>query len=555
MFKFGSKSDINVGYKCTIRLLEDTDVLECEIHNADKGKNLLDNVCQQLNINEKDYFGLRYVDSAKQRHWLDLSKTVLKQIKDMDPILFNFRVKFYPPDPFKLKDQVTRYHIFLQLKRDLVHGRLYCSPSESTHLAAYVIQAEFGDYDENEHGDNYIATIKLLLKQTQQMEEKIMEVHQTEMKGLDPVAAENNFLRKAMALDTYGVDPHPVKDHKGNHLYLGINYQGILTFQGICKLHHFKWNEVHKLKFEGKMFIIHLIYREKKHTVGFKCPTVSACRHVWRCAIEQMLFFTLPSSSSIPSVITGGSIFSFGGKFRYSGRVEKEVLEESRDSQQPISRSNSLRVKASSVPDTPVTPINSDLDLCMQQQLNDSPVVTDLDLLYMDSENKEKSSNIHSSEVRCNFPEYYVQETLGHSYSESQLSRVSRIRASALTTHHGTPFVHAPPLPPPVPVASVSVSQPPPPSPSHHATGTTIISTPIPPTLPKNVVTSSKFKFMRVFWPSFVAAAVVVIIVMIILLETESEAFSAIREMPEMVSLRLHYYDHIKQFLKLHVSS
>lgn len=60
----------------------------------------------------------------------------------MDPILFNFRVKFYPPDPFKLKDQVTRYHIFLQLKRDLVHGRLYCSPSESTHLAAYIIQSK-----------------------------------------------------------------------------------------------------------------------------------------------------------------------------------------------------------------------------------------------------------------------------------------------------------------------------------------------------------------------------------------------------------------------------
>lgn len=59
---------------------------------------------------------------------------------DMDPILLSFRVKFYPPDPFRLKEEITRYQIYLQLKRDLLHGRLYCAPNEAALLAAYVVQ-------------------------------------------------------------------------------------------------------------------------------------------------------------------------------------------------------------------------------------------------------------------------------------------------------------------------------------------------------------------------------------------------------------------------------
>lgn len=386
MLKFGSKSDINVSYKCTVRLLEDTEVVECDFQNQHKGKYLLEHVCKQLNLAEKDYFGLRYVDASRQRHWLDPAKSVIKQVKEMDPILFSFRVKFYPPDPFRLKEEITRYQIYLQLKRDLLHGRLYCTPSEAALLAAFIIQSELGDYDPEEHEDGYVSEFKLLLKQTPEIEEKIMELHQTQLKGQTPAQTENNFLRKACQLDTYGVDPHPVKDHRGNQLYLGINHCGILTFQGSRKTHHFRWGEVQKINYEGKMFIVHLTYNEKKHTVGFKCPTGAACRHVWRCAIEQMLFFTLPSSSDAPTVVTGGSFFSWGTKFRYSGRVEKEILEDIgplRREEPSINRNfrtSSLRRKASSVPATPSTPIGSELGYGSLPRANHSAPVSDMRL-------------------------------------------------------------------------------------------------------------------------------------------------------------------------------
>ncbi|XP_015182394.1 PREDICTED: band 4.1-like protein 5 isoform X2 [Polistes dominula] len=365
MLKFGSKSDVTVVHRATIRLLDDSEIIHCDFEPQHKGMYILEYVCKQLNILETDYFGLRYVDHCRQRHWLDLGKTAIKQVKDMDQILFSFRVKFYPPDPLRLKEEITKYQVYQQLKRDLLHGRLYCSPGEAALLAACIVQSELGDYDPEMHEGNYISEHKLLLKQTETIEEKAMELHQTELKGFTPEEAETRFLGLASKLDTYAVDPHPVKDHRGTQLYLGINHCGILTFQGSRKTHHFRWSEVQKINFEGKMFIVHLTINEdvrtkKKHTVGFKCPTGSNCRHVWRCAIEQMLFFTLPKASDAP-VVSGGSIFSWGTKFKYTGRTEREVLEETgplRKEEPPIQRCQTtcLRRKASSVPATPSTP-------------------------------------------------------------------------------------------------------------------------------------------------------------------------------------------------------
>lgn len=85
------------------------------------------------------------------------------------------------------------------------------------------------------------------------------------------------------------------------------------------------------------------------------------------CEIILLFYFSsLPSSSEAPTVVTGGSFFSWGTKFRYSGRVEREIMEDLgplRREEPPINRSRppSLRRKASSVPATPSTPVGSDI--------------------------------------------------------------------------------------------------------------------------------------------------------------------------------------------------
>uniref|UniRef100_A0A6A7GC00 Moesin/ezrin/radixin homolog 1 n=1 Tax=Hirondellea gigas TaxID=1518452 RepID=A0A6A7GC00_9CRUS len=259
MLKFGSKKNLNNENKCTIRLLDDSEVVECEFQTYHKGRYLLDFVFNHLNLIEADYFGLRYVDQHRQRHWLDPNRNILRQMKGLYPLLVCFRVKFYPCEPLQLQEEVSRYQLFLQLRRDLLHGRLYCQQDDAAMLAAMLLQAELGDY--GEQTDGYVQQCRLLVRQTPKLEAKIEEIHAT-LTGITPAQAEAQFLRKAVTLDTYGVDPHPVKDQKGAQVYLGLSHSGLLTFQGSRKTQHFRWNEIQRLNYEGKMFIAHITIME-----------------------------------------------------------------------------------------------------------------------------------------------------------------------------------------------------------------------------------------------------------------------------------------------------
>lgn len=63
---------------------------------------------------ESDYFGLLYTTAADPRVWLDLDKHVGKFFKS-DPWVLQFAVKFYPPEPAQLQEDVTRYNLCLQV--------------------------------------------------------------------------------------------------------------------------------------------------------------------------------------------------------------------------------------------------------------------------------------------------------------------------------------------------------------------------------------------------------------------------------------------------------
>uniref|UniRef100_A0A2C9LSC7 FERM domain-containing protein n=1 Tax=Biomphalaria glabrata TaxID=6526 RepID=A0A2C9LSC7_BIOGL len=362
VFRKRSKSDAQTEYTCNIRFLDDTETIQLTFKKDTLGQWLFDRVCEKLNLVEKDYFGLRYVDTENQRHWLDPLKSVYRQLKGLNKMVLCFRVKFYPEDPMKLHEEITRYYLFLQLRRDLHHGRLLCPHDESIQLAAYIIQSEVGDYDPQDHLPGYVSEFKMLPKQTPKHEEKIMEAHKA-LAGEVPADCEANFLRKAASMDTYGVDPHQVKDQRGDPLYLGVTHLGIMTFRGSRRTQLFKWNQIRRIAYEGKMFIIiysgseeedagsskkvTLCFRDvKKHqTVGYKCLTAPAAKYLWRCAVEQQLFFTLSSSATAPKIRSGGSLFSRGSKFRFSGRCQNEAYEASENihrSEPPFARTSSL---------------------------------------------------------------------------------------------------------------------------------------------------------------------------------------------------------------------
>uniref|UniRef100_A0AAY4C2H1 FERM domain-containing protein 5 n=1 Tax=Denticeps clupeoides TaxID=299321 RepID=A0AAY4C2H1_9TELE len=294
-----------------------------------KGQYLFDLICHHLNLLEKDYFGIRYVDPDKQRHWLEFTKSISKQMKSQPPFTMCLRVKFYPPDPAALKEEITRYLVFLQIKRDLYHGRLLCKTSDAAMLAAYILQAEIGDYDPGKHPEGYSSKFQFFPKHSEKLERRIAEIHKTELVGQTPETSELNFLQKAQMLETYGVDPHPCKDVSGNPAFLAFTPFGFVVLQGNKRVHFLKWNEVTKLKFEGKTFHIYANQKEdKKIILTYFAPTPEACKHLWKCGVENQAFYKLEKSSQVRTV-SSSNLFFKGSRFRYSGRVAKEVMEQS----------------------------------------------------------------------------------------------------------------------------------------------------------------------------------------------------------------------------------
>ncbi|XP_034351445.1 FERM domain-containing protein 5 isoform X1 [Arvicanthis niloticus] len=324
----GSSRSLEREYSCTVRLLDDSEYT-CTIQRDAKGQYLFDLLCHHLNLLEKDYFGIRFVDPDKQRHWLEFTKSVVKQLRSQPPFTMCFRVKFYPADPAALKEEITRYLVFLQIKRDLYHGRLLCKTSDAALLAAYILQAEIGDYDPGKHPEGYSSKFQFFPKHSEKLEKKIAEIHKTELSGQSPATSELNFLRKAQTLETYGVDPHPCKDVSGNAAFLAFTPFGFVVLQGNKRVHFIKWNEVTKLKFEGKTFYLYVSQKEEKKIIlTYFAPTPEACKHLWKCGIENQAFYKLEKSSQVRTV-SSSNLFFKGSRFRYSGRVAKEVMESS----------------------------------------------------------------------------------------------------------------------------------------------------------------------------------------------------------------------------------
>ncbi|KAG8012642.1 FERM domain-containing protein 5 [Nibea albiflora] len=294
-----------------------------------KGQYLFDLICHHLNLLEKDYFGIRYVDPDKQRHWLEFTKSIAKQMKSQPPFTMCLRVKFYPPEPAALKEEITRYLVFLQIKRDLYHGRLLCKTSDAAMLAAHILQAEIGDYDPGKHPEGYSSKFQFFPKHSEKLERRISDLHKTELIGQTPETSERNFLQKAQMLETYGVDPHPCKDVSGNPAFLAFTPFGFVVLQGNKRVHFLKWNEVTKLKFEGKTFHVYANQKEdEKIILTYFAPTPEACKHLWKCGVENQAFYKLEKSSQVRTV-SSSNLFFKGSRFRYSGRVAKEVMEQS----------------------------------------------------------------------------------------------------------------------------------------------------------------------------------------------------------------------------------
>lgn len=339
-------------FYCEVLLLDESKLTLTTQHQgikkSTKGSVVLDHVFRHVNLVEIDYFGLRYCDRSHQTYWLDPAKTLAEHkelINTGPPYTLYFGIKFYAEDPCKLKEEITRYQFFLQVKQDALQGRLPCPVNIAAQLGAYAIQAELGDHDPCKHTAGYVSEYRFVPDQKEELEESIERIHKTLM-GQAPSEAELNYLRTAKSLEMYGVDLHPVYGENKSEYFLGLTPVGVVVYKNKKQVGKYFWPRITKVHFKETQFELRVLGKDCNETsFFFEARSKTACKHLWKCSVEHHTFFRMPETESNSLSRKLSKFGSISYKHRYSGRT---ALQMSRDLSIQLPRPNQNVVRSRS---------------------------------------------------------------------------------------------------------------------------------------------------------------------------------------------------------------
>uniref|UniRef100_A0A8D1IBX8 Band 4.1-like protein 4A n=1 Tax=Sus scrofa TaxID=9823 RepID=A0A8D1IBX8_PIG len=311
-----------------------------------KGSVVLEHVFRHINLVEIDYFGLRYCDRNHQTYWLDPAKTLAEHkelINTGPPYTLYFGVKFYAEDPCKLKEEITRYQFFLQVKQDVLQGRLPCPVNTAAQLGAYAIQSELGDYDPYKHTAGYVSEYRFVPDQKEELEEAIERIHKTLM-GQAPSEAELNYLRTAKSLEMYGVDLHPVYGENKSEYFLGLTPVGVVVYKNKKQVGKYFWPRITKVHFKETQFELRVLGKDCNETsFFFEARSKTACKHLWKCSVEHHTFFRMPEneSNSLSRKLSKFGSISYKHRYRTALQMSRDLSIQLPRPDQNVARSRS----------------------------------------------------------------------------------------------------------------------------------------------------------------------------------------------------------------------
>ncbi|UXI16706.1 Transcription initiation factor TFIID subunit 2 [Sarcoptes scabiei] len=307
-------------------ILLDDEEFNCQVDKNARGKEVFTKVCDFLNLLEKDYFGLSFRENDDSRNWLNLDKRIGKQLRNTSWLL-RFEVKFYPPDPIQLHEDITRYLVCLQIRKDILSGRIPCSFVTHAILGSYLAQSELGDFDPGEHDEQgrYLSVLHFAPNQTPELLEKVAELHK-QHRGLTSEEADFQYLENAKKLAMYGIDLHPAKEQSGLDIMIGVSSSGLQVFRDRMRINRFAWPKILKISYKRNNYYIKIRpgeFEQYESTLGFKLANHRAAKRLWKTCVEHHTFFRLMQPEPPPKT----KLFfpRFGSKFRYSGKTHYQT--------------------------------------------------------------------------------------------------------------------------------------------------------------------------------------------------------------------------------------
>lgn len=311
-----------------VELLDNT-VVECTLSSESTGRDCLCNVCQRLGLHQSEFFGLRYCSKRLKFQWVDLGKPLKKQLdKNAQETYLYLGVMFYINDVNQLQDEMTRYQYFLQIKSDVIEGRLPCSQEDAVQLASYSLQAEFGNHDRERHTAEYLKGFVLLPKFMTNVEttlealiEEVISAHGN-LQRTSPAAAEIYYIVKAQQLDGYGQELFSAKDETGKDLQVGISPAGLVVKNVTSQTSdRYEWSDITDLNFHKRILSVEC--EKLGQAIQLQLDDALTAKYVWKLAIQQHRFYTGTKLDNVSMV--DASIDKQQFTFLNNGRSQSQI--------------------------------------------------------------------------------------------------------------------------------------------------------------------------------------------------------------------------------------
>ncbi|XP_058058143.1 tyrosine-protein phosphatase non-receptor type 14 [Anopheles bellator] len=278
--------------------LDSSTKIDCTLSSESTGQECLENVCQRISIQQPEFFGLRYVvkGTNDELRWVDLERPLSRQLEkySANSKVLHLRVMYYVLSGVSLlKDEGTRNYYFLQLKHDVVEGRISCDPRQAVILANYSRQAEYGNHQDR-HTVDYLKTLLAFPQEMVQAnllealtEQVIQQAH--ELHNCPQGDAEESYISACQQLDGYGQETFMAKNESGVEVTLGISVSGIIVASEENRF--YPWRDITNVVNHKRVFNIECtVARESS---GFTVADVATGRYIWKlCALQHRFFVT-----------------------------------------------------------------------------------------------------------------------------------------------------------------------------------------------------------------------------------------------------------------------